>query len=318
MKNDRGMQQAVEIHARDVDAKLRRHRNVVNLAQQLQAQRNTLHEAEHSLELAECGTWDCAVLPDPDRALSLGRQAAELRGEIAQTEKSLWEEKKLATVRLAGWDVHVASCLAEPLPLPDVDAGDEEADDTKLGTLVIMHQAHADSLVEYHDFLLASIVAAGAGDMAAGKALAAIRTDIDRGTISAEHVENAANLWRAARKTREETGFLGDEFRDACCGPSLFDRRPSAVIDHFMSLGVHTFRDPAAVAVRASHRTPHRARRTSAGHGAASKAGDDGDGGDGEPPRPRSRLSFPFTHHLAYSSSSSSAFSATPILGGRP
>ena len=43
----------------------------------------------------------------------------------------------------------------------------------------------------------------------------------------------------------------------------------------------------AAAMMRTSHRTPHRAKRASAGHGAASKAGDDGDGGgDGEPPRP--------------------------------
>lgn len=46
-------------------------------------------------------------------------------------------------------------------------------------------------------------------------------------------------------------------------------------------------RTSATAVIWASHRTPHRARRTTAGHGAATKAGDDGDG-DGEPPRPRS------------------------------
>ncbi|MBU2818309.1 hypothetical protein HF282_12585, partial [Acidithiobacillus ferrooxidans] len=41
----------------------------------------------------------------------------------------------------------------------------------------------------------------------------------------------------------------------------------------------------AATKMRASHRAPHRARRATAGHGAATKAGDDGDGDGGEPPR---------------------------------
>lgn len=52
----------------------------------------------------------------------------------------------------------------------------------------------------------------------------------------------------------------------------------------------------AATKMRAVHRAPHRARRATAGHGAAAKAGDDGDG-DGEPPRPRSfRTSTPSLH----------------------
>lgn len=58
---------------------------------------------------------------------------------------------------------------------------------------------------------------------------------------------------------------------------------------------------------RITHQRQHRrinhlalARRTSAGHGAATKAGDDGDGdgGDGEPPRPRSsHTPTPPLHH---------------------
>ncbi len=62
-----------------------------------------------------------------------------------------------------------------------------------------------------------------------------------------------------------------------------------------------------AAMMRTSHRTPHRAKRASAGHGAASRAGDDGDGdGDGEPPRPRSPhaptppLCYSLTHSLIF------------------
>jgi len=63
-------------------------------------------------------------------------------------------------------------------------------------------------------------------------------------------------------------------------------------------------RASTATMIRASHRPPHRARRATAGHGAATKAGDDGDGGDGgEPPRPQSfRSPTPSLHHsLAHS-----------------
>ena len=50
----------------------------------------------------------------------------------------------------------------------------------------------------------------------------------------------------------------------------------------------------SAAAARATRRTPIRARRASAGHGATAKAGDDGDGGDdGEPHRPRPTARVP-------------------------
>ncbi|OCX75535.1 hypothetical protein [Acidithiobacillus thiooxidans] len=63
-----------------------------------------------------------------------------------------------------------------------------------------------------------------------------------------------------------------------------------------------------AAIMPASHRTPQHRKRTSAGHGAATKAGDDGDGdgdGDGEPPRPRSphhhSPTLPLHHSLTHS-----------------
>ena len=312
MRNDRGIQQAVETHARDVDDKLRHHRNVVDRAQQLQAQKDALYEVESSLKRASFGDpflFEDDVPPDPELAIILHRQSTEMRNGITQTTRKLREEKELATVHMAGWDAHVASCQSEPYNINEYESVNAEDEDTKfdkhLADLLALHQAHAANLAEYHSYLLSSLAAASDDDAAAKNFLEAIAEDIREDVISARHVENAANQWRAAKKTRSQEGAVRyrdkDEFRNACYGPSVFDRRTSAVVDHFMNLTRPTSHTYAPTVRTSTHRAPARTRRAHAGHGATAKAGDDGDGGDGgdgEPPRPRtSNPPTPPLHH---------------------
>ncbi len=315
MRNDRGIQQAVETHARDVNQKRLRHINVVILVKQLQAQSALLQETMYSLERAACGTL-LGEQPDtdPDYVRSLRQQVATIKEEIALTKKSLSEAEERATVRLQGWDAHVASCLSVPGADAHVDDEDEENDqesdaekfERDPATLIIMHQAHADVLAEYYDEMELLLIAMQKGDDAARKKLAAIVDDLHRKMITGEHVENAANRWRAAIRTSQAAVRLKDEnaFRYTCYGPSLFDRRPSAVVDHFMNLHLHPIAHAAHpnTARASTHRAPARTRRAHAGHGATAKSGDDGDGdgGDGEPPRPRTSNAptLPLHHSL--------------------
>lgn len=155
--------------------------------------------------------------------------------------------------------------------------------------------------------------------------LAALHSFLTRIEDGATHGDSACRttLWRMAAKIRtgvmnetltvemgnqilaaEASSGLDDEFilnnvygLEYYCNPSL---QPSAIVQHYMKANTPR---PATVRV-STHRAPHRARRTSAGHGAAAKAGDDGDGdgdGDGEPPRRSHTPTPPLRHSLAHS-----------------
>jgi hypothetical protein len=132
-----------------------------------------------------------------------------------------------------------------------------------------------------------------------------IASDIRIGIMDERHTVECGDqiLWTNASIERGESveNIINKvDGMEAFRGPNP---KPDAMVNYFINVNTPSH----APTVRTStHRTPHRARRASPGHGASAKSGDDGDGdgdGDGEPPRPRfhhqipaSTLRYSLTH----------------------
>ncbi|MDA8153626.1 MAG: hypothetical protein M0003_13130 [Acidithiobacillus sp.] len=311
-------QESIKDYLQEVENKRQSHLIVVNLAQKSLAQFADLRKLEIPLQLALSGggLWGNPV--DPEQTQILLNQHSTLRSENSQTQQELSKARELASVKMPGWGDFVSMCTTtEPDRIKDEDDEDQNitpVDEDFCRALITMHQAHEDTLGEYSASLCSALAAMETGDLDAQESLSALAEDITRGKASAATVENDARLWLFAADGRSKE-LQSAEILANCHGLNAFfpEFKPSSVVSHFMNARTPSIYTAAARRVCPPPRTHHRARRTSAGHGASAKSGDDGDGdGDGEPPRPC--LSFPFTHHLAYPS----AFSATPILGGRP
>ncbi|MHB8250672.1 hypothetical protein [Acidithiobacillus sp.] len=148
-----------------------------------------------------------------------------------------------------------------------------------------IRQGQNESLAALYNFI--THIEDGARHSAACRAtLRQMASDIRNGIMDERHTMEFGSQILAANAS---SGLNVEDIINNVYGlESFFDPnlKPSTVVRHFINVSA----SHATTAVRTStHRTPHRARRVSAGHGASAKSGDDGDGdGDGEPPRPRS------------------------------